>query len=247
MGIRNIIKIDEELCNGCGQCIPACEEGAIVLVDGKARLVADKYCDGLGNCLGECPTGAITIIEREAEEFDAAAAEAWVAKQNQDVGVKEGKTDNSSCGGKSCMQANIPRQLEKMEKEGLDTQRRLGTWPVQIHLMPPLAPFLHGSELLVTADCVPVAYGRYQQDFVPGRVVLLGCPKFDDREAYVEKFKEIFHQQQIKKVVALDMEVPCCSGLVGILTKARELAGVELPITRVTIGINGQILNKEEL
>ena len=214
--MRKIIEIDEELCDGCGQCIPACAEGAIELIDGKARLVAEKYCDGLGACLGECPTGALRVIEREAEDFDEQAVEEYLRKKEQ---------------------ANIPTQQTP-------TVSALSHWPVQIHLVPPTAPFLKDAELLVVADCVPIAYPTLHQDFIKGKVVVVGCPKFDDIPQYIQKFTDIFKSANIKSITALVMEVPCCSGLPVIIKRAMESAGKEIPIEQVVISTRGQVLKK---
>ena len=214
--MRKIIEIDEELCDGCGQCIPACAEGAIELINGKARLVAEKYCDGLGACLGECPTGALRVIEREAEDFDEQAVEEYLKKKEQ---------------------ANIPTQQTP-------TVSALSHWPVQIHLVPPTAPFLKDAELLVVADCVPIAYPTLHQDFIKGKVVVVGCPKFDDIPQYIQKFTDIFKSANIKSITALVMEVPCCSGLPVIIKRAMESAGKEIPIEQVVISTRGQVLKK---
>ena len=214
--MRKIIEIDEELCDGCGQCIPACAEGAIELINGKARLVAEKYCDGLGACLGECPTGALRVIEREAEDFDEQAVEEYLRKKEQ---------------------ANIPTQQTP-------TVSALSHWPVQIHLVPPTAPFLKDAELLVVADCVPIAYPTLHQDFIKGKVVVVGCPKFDDIPQYIQKFTDIFKSANIKSITALVMEVPCCSGLPVIIKRAMESAGKEIPIEQVVISTRGQVLKK---
>ena len=214
--MRKIIEIDEELCDGCGQCIPACAEGAIELIDGKARLVAEKYCDGLGACLGECPTGALRVIEREAEDFDEQAVEEYLRKKEQ---------------------ANIPTQQTP-------TVSALSHWPVQIHLVPPTAPFLKDAELLVVADCVPIAYPTLHQDFIKGKIVVVGCPKFDDIPQYIQKFTDIFKSANIKSVTALVMEVPCCSGLPVIIKRAMESAGKEIPTKQVVISTRGQVLKK---
>jgi NAD-dependent dihydropyrimidine dehydrogenase PreA subunit len=182
---RKIIEIDESLCNGCGACVTGCAEGALAVIDGKARIVADHFCDGLGACLGHCPTGALRIIERDAPEFDEAAAMAHVATL--------GKTPAHSGGGcpstrveslaphTPCQQLNIPAA------QPVSAASALGTWPIKLRLVPPNAPFLQGARLLLTSDCVPPAFPAFHWAFLPGRVVLLGCPKFDDTAAYVEK------------------------------------------------------------
>ncbi len=234
---RHIIEIDDELCDGCGQCVPACEEGAIQIIGGKARLVGEKYCDGLGNCLGECPTGALKIVEREAEPFDEEAVQELLAAQK-----KEQPATPSGCPSarlqqfSSCAQANIPRE---------QTSSALSHWPVQIKLVPPHAPFLQNADLLITADCAPVATAEYHSRFLPGKVALMGCPKFDDVQEYLDKFVDIFSRGDIASVTVLSMEVPCCSGLLGIVKKAREISGAAVPIRNVVLSTRGEV--KQEL
>ncbi len=238
---RKIIEIDEELCDGCGQCVPACAEGAIEIADGKARLVAERYCDGLGACMGECPTGALRIVERDADEFDEEAVEQFLrSKEAEDAGVPA-----MACG---CPSSQI-RTFESAPAAGEGTGRsesRLGHWPVQIRLVPPEAPFLKGAELLVAADCTPFAYPDFHRDFMAGKAVLVGCPKFDDVDGYVKRFEAVFRNADIKGVTAVVMEVPCCSGLPAILEKAMAKAGKRIPIKEVVIGTRGGILEQRE-
>jgi len=242
--LRKIIQIDEERCDGCGQCIIGCAEGALQLVDGKARVIAEKYCDGLGACIGECPTGALTIIEREADDFDEAAVEALLGK-------KHGKTSPPAGGcpsaafqmfspSSACEKANLPAS----QSAGEDSF--LSHWPVQIRLVPANAPFLHGADLLVVADCVPVAYPSIHKDFMKGRIVMMGCPKFDDAQSYVEKFTEISANAGLKSITVLSMEVPCCSGLLTIVKKGLQASGATIPLTEVVISIKGKILEVKE-
>jgi len=245
--LRKIIEIDEELCNGCGQCVPSCAEGAIQIIDGKARLVAERYCDGLGACLGECPTGALKIVEREAEEFDEEAVEEYLRQQK----IKEQQSSSTlACGCPServeqftpltpCQQANRPVEQK-------DCKSALSHWPVQIRLVPPSAPFLKGADLLVAADCTPVAYPRFHEDLLRGKVVLLGCPKFDNAHEYVAKFKEIFESADIRSVTNLIMEVPCCSALPVIVQKGMEEAGKDVPIRNIVVSTRGELLTPLE-
>ena len=193
--LRKVIEIDKELCDGCGQCVPACAEGAIQIVNGKAELVTEKYCDGLGACIGECPNGAIKVVEKEAEDFDPEAVMEYLKEKGR--GIITVKPNN---------------------------------WPVQIRLVPSTAPFLKGAHLIITADCVPVAYPRFRDDIVVDNPLLIGCPKFDDPEAYVDKLLEIFKNNEIKKITCVIMEVPCCSGLPMIIKRAMELADVKIPM-----------------
>jgi Fe-S-cluster-containing hydrogenase component 2 len=237
--IRKIIRIDEEKCNGCGLCVPSCAEGAIRVVDGKARLVAQKYCDGLGACLGECPQGALTVIDAEADPFDEEAAK----NHAHPAGEKAGP-GTLPCGCPSaqlqtfspsaCDRANVP---VSQPASGVSA---LSHWPVQIRLVPPTAPFLQGADLLVAADCTPVAYARFHEDLLRGKTVLMGCPKFDDAEAYVDKFAAIFATARIKSVTIAVMEVPCCQGLPVIVRKAMTRAGKEIPIEIVVISTCGE-------
>ena len=239
---RKIIEINEELCDGCGQCVLACAEGAIKIIDGKAKVISDNLCDGLGACIGDCPQGALKIVERETEEFDEEAVEKHLKEQKKEAHTP----DTLPCGCPStqiqdfsmetaCQSAN--KAVSIVSKESA-----LSHWPVQIRLVPSNAPFLKGADLLVAADCVPVAYPALHNDFLKGRVVMIGCPKFDDKESYVEKFAEIFKSAGIKSITCLIMEVPCCSGLPGILSKAMENAGVNIPLEKVIISNRGQII-----
>lgn len=240
---RKIIKIDEERCDGCGNCVIACAEGALQIIDGKARVISDNLCDGLGACIGDCPQDALNIIERTADEFDEEAVESHLESQ------KQADTSGSMpCGCPStqiqnfappsgCQAANTPRTLERAESA-------LTHWPVQIRLIPPTAPFLKGADLLVVADCVPVAFPTLHQDFLAGKVVMVGCPKFDDAQEYIDKFADIFKTAGVKSVTTVVMEVPCCSGLPTIVKKGMEQAGARIPAKRVTISTRGEILDE---
>ncbi|MBI9091026.1 MAG: 4Fe-4S ferredoxin [Desulfobacterium sp.] len=236
---RKIIEIDEERCDGCGDCVPSCAEGAIKIIDGKAKVVKDQYCDGLGACLGECPQDALKLVEREAEAFDEEAVEAYLKSEEH----KEAAPSSCGCPSEqlatfpqagACQTANTPARM--------NSASALGHWPVQIRLVPPTAPFLKEADLLVTADCVPVAYAAFHEDFLKDKVVMMGCPKFDDKESYVEKFTQIFAANTINSITVLIMEVPCCSGLPGIVTRAMELAGNEIPLSTTVITPRGEIL-----
>ncbi|WP_419787829.1 ATP-binding protein [Pseudodesulfovibrio sp.] len=257
---RKMITIDEELCNGCGQCVPACEEGALAIVDGKARLVKEVYCDGLGACLGDCPTGALKVEVREAEDFDPEAVRANLSAQGRSVPDHmpdpaslrmEGARPKGGCPGAAlqnltpCNQANIPQS--QAPQAGSFTGSALGHWPVQLRLVPPTAPFLKGADLLLTADCVPVALPGYHGQFVPGRVVLMGCPKFDNQSEYIEKLAEIIAHNDLKSITVMEMEVPCCASMTAILRQAFERAGSKVNTIRVTVARNGAILGMEPL
>ncbi|MCK5487798.1 MAG: 4Fe-4S binding protein [Desulfobacterales bacterium] len=253
--VRKIIEIDEELCDGCGNCVPSCAEGALQIVDGKARVIADIYCDGLGACLGECPMGALKILEREADEFDEEAVEKLLARQKQKEQTRETPvlsggcpsarlqsfaSPESSSAPSPCQEANKPAAFE-------ETESALSHWPVQIMLVPPTAPFLKGADLLVLADCVPVAFPTVHRDFLKGKAVMMGCPKFDDAQHYIEKFAQICKQSGIKSITAVVMEVPCCSGLPIIVKKGMELSGEQIPMEEVVISTRGQILQRKQV
>jgi ferredoxin len=245
---RRIIEIDENLCDGCGLCVPSCAEGAIQVIDGKAKIVEDKYCDGLGACLGECPKGALKIIEREADEFDRDAAEEHV-KKRRTSGTSE--TIPMACGCPSTAIRTFSKtdSCEKANRPVLQSggSSELSHWPVQITLVPPTAPFLKGADLLVAADCTPFAYPRFHQDFLKGRSVLVGCPKLDDAQTYVQKFAEIFRKADIRSVTVVVMEVPCCQGLPMIVQRGMALAGVHVPMGKVVIGSRGEIITRHDL
>lgn len=229
---RPIVEIDEELCDGCGLCIPACKEGAIEIVNGKARLVADKYCDGLGHCLGNCPCGAIQVIEREAESFDAEA----VQKKTQ-----SGQNGQKASG---CPGGFVLSGLEKAP-DAQGGEGALKNWPVQTHLVRPEMDFLAGADLLITADCAPAASPLYHSDLLPGKVALLGCPKFDDQAAYRDKYRAIFSRGDIKSITVLSMEVPCCKGLLRIVLEGMDDARADVPVKNVILDLGGRI--KEEV
>jgi Pyruvate/2-oxoacid:ferredoxin oxidoreductase delta subunit len=244
--VRKIVEIDESRCNGCGQCVLACAEGAIQVVDGKARLVSENFCDGLGACLGECPQGAIRIIERDAENFDPKAVE----RHNMEKAMSKKSLKNLVPPGcpSSCMETFAPPPAEKpvqSSKEKIPSA--LSHWPVQIRLVPPAAPFLKGAHILVAADCTPIAYPEFHHDFLKGKSVMIGCPKFDDARLYLQKFTEIFKTADIKSVTVVAMEVPCCQRFFLIIDKALELAGKDIPLEEITISPKGKIIMKERI
>jgi Fe-S-cluster-containing hydrogenase component 2 len=246
--MRQIIEIDDERCDGCGLCVPACAEGALQIVDGKARLVADKYCDGLGACLGDCPNDAIKMIEREADEFDEEAVEEFLESQAQEEKPVE-PTLPRACPSAQ-MQSFISQLTGDHGKESLSrpaTGSALSHWPVQISLVPPTAPFLKGADLLIAADCTPFAYPNFHQKFLKGRTVMVGCPKFDEVQSYIQKFTQIFQEADIKSIRVVVIEVPCCEGLAMIVQKALKLAGKTIPTEQVVISTRGEILKKEKL
>ena len=231
---RQIVKIDEEKCDGCGECILACQEGALQIIDGKARLVGEIYCDGLGACLSVCPQGAITVEEREAEEFDPEAVERLKAQERT-------RADACSCPGSAVRQFE-PKQAYSSQDLAESRSSCLSHWPVQIHLVPPFAEFLKGAKLLICADCVPFAYPDLHQRFLKGRVVLVGCPKLDDVEFYQKKLAQIFLQAKPKELEIVYMEVPCCFGMVHLIKQAIAESGQELSFRATKISIQGEIL-----
>jgi len=244
--MRKIIEIDDELCDGCGQCVPSCAEGAIEVIDGKARLVAEKYCDGLGACMGECPTGALRIVEREAEDFDEEAVEQYLSE-------KPGNAEPvpMACGCPSSQIQTFIPEASSGEPAATDPQAGTGSalthWPVQINLIPAKAPFLKGADLLIAADCVPVASPDFHRDFVKGKVVMVGCPKFDDVAGYINKFTDIFKIAGIRTITVVVMEVPCCSGLPMVVKRALEASGKEIPMEEVVISTRGEILKRRKI
>lgn len=265
---RKIIEINDDRCTGCGKCVMACAEGAIAIIDGKARVVKDSYCDGLGACIGECPEDALEIIEREADEFDPEAVEGHLQKQGKGImGHAAGhhvpdpqiqkletikplsNTDVLPCGCPSThIQMfndihNLPAQNPCCQGTATSS---LTHWPVQIRLVPPTAPFLNNADILVAADCTPVAYPDFHGGFLKGKVCLIGCPKFDDTEFYINRFAEIFKTANIKNITVLIMEVPCCSKLPGLVKKGMELSGKKIPLETVTIGARGNIVEKKK-
>ncbi|MEE4362699.1 MAG: 4Fe-4S dicluster domain-containing protein [Desulfotignum sp.] len=245
--IRKIIEIDDEKCDGCGNCVPSCAEGAIQIVDGKARVIADKYCDGLGACLGECPRNALHIVEREAEEFDEAAVQQLLETHAKD---READTRGPAVISGGCPSAAVksfptsPCDCASQAKtQASGGPSALGHWPVQIRLVPAGAPFLRNADLVIAADCVPVAYPSFHKDFLAGRAVMIGCPKFDDAQAYVDKLTRVFAESGIKSITAVIMEVPCCAGLPAIVKKALENSGMDIPFSQVTVSARGEILS----
>ncbi len=229
---RNIVKIDEEKCNGCGLCVPSCAEGAIQIINGKAKLIADNLCDGLGACLGDCPQDAITIEQRDAKEFDEQAVAA--SQPAVKVPVRSG-----GCPSAQALKLSPPKKSLTTKTEIGPSQ--LGNWPVQLKLVPPSAPFLAEADLLLAADCVPFAYPDFHQKFLVGKTLLIGCPKLDDVEAYGEKLTAILSQNNIQSLTVVRMEVPCCTGLVNLAQQALAASGKDIPFETVTIGIKGEL------
>jgi NAD-dependent dihydropyrimidine dehydrogenase PreA subunit len=232
---RKIVKIDEEKCNGCGACIISCAEGALKIIDGKARLISETYCDGLGACLGKCPQDAITVEEREAEEFDEAA----VAKHlpSKEVGANL----SGGCPSASVQQFEKSASVAGPAAPVSGNGSRLTHWPVQLTLVPPAAPFLKGADLVLAADCVPFAYAGFHRDFLGDNTALVvACPKLDDFQAHQQKLNDILKQSGIKSLTVLHMEVPCCAGLVYMARQAILASGNAVPIREITISVKGE-------
>jgi ferredoxin len=304
MSVRKIIEIDEDLCNGCGNCIPNCPEGALQVIDGKARLISDLFCDGLGACIGECPIDAIRVVEREAEPYNETIVMANIVKagtntimahlkhlkdhgetklyreaieylKNNDIDNpldKEGQNkmeteerlpcgcpssrvmdlrDEDECEGPlSAVKADTAvtadaksAKIQQLLKELTVRESKLRQWPVQIMLVPPAAPYLNGSDLLIAADCVPFAYPDFHEDMLEGKILLVGCPKLDDSEFYLKKFTDIFKQNDIKSVTVAHMEVPCCFGMMSIVKQAVEQSGKNIPVKDINISIRGKVIS----
>ncbi len=243
--VRKIIQIDEDKCDGCGLCIPSCAEGALQIVDGKARLVKDIFCDGLGNCLGECPQGAIELIEREAEPFDEAAVEehlrTFEPAEEPAVGCA------GACAGSMIRDLSPGSKPKPAAAEGEETEpeAELSHWPIQLHLVSPQARFLQGRDLLIAADCVPFAYPDFHRKLLAGKSVVIGCPKLDDTAAYHDKLVQIFSRNQIKSVTLAHMEVPCCFGLSQLVRSALEKAGQDIDVAEVIIGVDGTVKSEK--
>ena len=239
---RAIVEIDEEKCNGCGACVDACHEGAIQLINGKAHLVSETYCDGLGACLPHCPTGAISVIERESAEFSEEAVKANLqAKKIAQTVVRA----HPGCPGsamRTIQHAPAVKVQVTQEAAVVEAASELSQWPVQMKLVNVNAPYLQNCDLLVAADCTAFAYSRFHQEFIRGKVTLIGCPKLDDNGYYIDKLTQIFAQNEIRSVTVVRMEVPCCGGIVQAVKQAMLANSQILPYREVVISIDGQII-----
>ena len=234
--IRKIIQIDEEKCNGCGACADACHEGAIGMVNGKATLLRDDYCDGLGDCLPTCPTGAISFVEREAAAYDEKAVQEHMQKKNAQTTASAGS--HTGCPGRRMQQF---KRQETASPIPAQVNSQLGQWPCQIKLVPVSAPYFNGAKLLIAADCSAYAYARMHDDFMRGKITLIGCPKLDSID-YSEKLTQIIQSNDIQSVTVVRMEVPCCGGLEMAAKKALQASGKFIPWQVVTISVDGRIL-----
>jgi len=235
--VRPIIRIDEEKCDGCGLCATACHEGAIAIIDGKARLVSESFCDGLGACLGDCPKGAISIEEREAEAFDEEA----VARAQEPKKTPE----PLPCGCPGTMARTLAAVAPKAETSFSPAVSRLQNWPIQLSLVPVNAPYLKGARLVLAADCTAIACPDFHARFLGGKILLIGCPKLDDAAFYQEKIGAVLKGNGIESVDVVYMEVPCCGGLVRLVQNAIEEARVPVSLTLTKVGIQGEPLERE--
>ncbi|MHB9037129.1 MAG: ATP-binding protein [Armatimonadota bacterium] len=238
--VREIIKIDDDKCNGCGLCVSACAEGALKIVDGKAKLVSETYCDGLGACLGECPQGALTFETREADDFDEAAAMAHVNSNNSAA-----HSHSHAHGGFVCPSAKV---LDRTHEKRADAPVAAGgvpselrQWPVKLYLVNPQAPYFEDADLLLAADCVPFALGSFHPDFLRGKTLVTGCPKFDDVQVYLGKLNSIISLNNIKSITVIQMEVPCCSGLLKLAEMAVSGSGKDVPVESVVVSLKGEV------
>ncbi|HUT65195.1 MAG TPA: 4Fe-4S binding protein [Spirochaetota bacterium] len=276
---REIIRIDEDKCTGCGLCIPNCPEGAIQVIDGKARLVSDLFCDGLGACLGHCPEGAITIEKREAEAYDESLVMENVVKQGEntvqahllhlkdhgeeeylkqamkflkerDIDITIEQEPASACGGGCPESRELDFDREKTDagNERTASPSRLGHWPVQLHLVSPMAPFFREKDVLLAADCVAYAVGGFHERFLAGKSVAIACPKLDSgKEIYLEKIRALFDHAKINTLTVITMEVPCCSGLLRLTEEALGSAQRRVPLKHIVISVKGEVLKQEWL
>jgi ferredoxin len=243
---RNIVRIDENKCNGCGLCIPNCAEGALQIIDGKARLVQDKLCDGLGACLGHCPQDALIIEVRDADEFDEEAVHIHLETQKAQEEVHH---EPLGCGCPGTMARSMTqKKVAAVPVEAVgETHSELTQWPVQLKLINPAASYFKDADLLVAADCVPFAYADFHKNLLRGRAVAIGCPKLDEGMAYVEKLAELIRINELKSITVAHMEVPCCSGLISIVREAVKRSGRQVPVETVRISMDGTINHRQQL
>ncbi len=245
MTMRNIIEIDEDKCDGCGNCIIACAEGALEIRDGKAKIIKEIYCDGLGACIGECPQEALKIVMKKAEPFDEKAMEEHLQTLREKQTIEAPPEVEAVCPGTKLV--GLPhRGPAAATRETGTPVSELRNWPIQIHLIPATAPFFNGADLLIAADCLPFAMADFHQRLLHGKTLAVGCPKLDDTEAYVEKFAQIFANNEIKSITIGYMEVPCCAGLLHVVHKALEACGKPIPVSTVRIGVQGSVCPEEE-
>jgi NAD-dependent dihydropyrimidine dehydrogenase PreA subunit len=256
MALRKIVKIDDTLCNGCGDCVPSCAEGAIQIIDGKARLMADNLCDGLGACLGDCPQGAITIEERDAEEYDESAVEKHLAQLRgpETSGTPGPLPINpqpasipSGCPGSRVMQfAPSDKNTVRAQGPAAPQSSELGQWPVQLHLVPPMAPYFMGADVLLAADCTAFAVGDFHTRHLKSKALAIACPKLDQgQQIYLQKLVAMIDEAQINTLTVLIMQVPCCAGLVAMAKEAATMAKRKIPVKQIVVSVHGEVLNEE--
>jgi NAD-dependent dihydropyrimidine dehydrogenase PreA subunit len=238
--MRNIVKIDEEKCDGCGLCVNACAEGAIKIIDGKAKLVSEVYCDGLGACIGHCPQDAITVEKREAEAFDEEATKKHLAKEK-----KAHAHNDFVCPGMAAQK--LREDTRPVASEAVEVPSQLSHWPVQLKLVSPHAPYFVNADLLLVADCVPFAMGDFHTKLLKGHSIAVGCPKLDNAEFYIEKLAEILKANKLNSLTVIHMEVPCCSGLTHIAREAIGRSGVKMAFDEVTIDLHGNVMSRETI
>ena len=239
MALRNIVKIDEEKCDGCGECVHACAEGAIKIVNGKAKLISEVYCDGLGACIGPCPQDAITVEQRESAEFDEEATKKHLAQQESPE--PQGEFVCPGVATQNIRQKSTPAQAET------DVPSQLANWPIQLMLIPPQAPYLEEADLLLAADCVAFAMGNFHNNLLKDRVVIIACPKLDNAEFYIKKLSEIIKINNLKSLKVVHMEVPCCFGLTHITQEAIAAAQTDIAFEDVTVNLKGEIIKSEKI
>ncbi len=241
--MRKIVEIDESKCDGCGLCIPSCAEGALKIIDGKAKLVKDLYCDGLGNCLGECPQDAIAIIEREAEPFDEEAVEEYIKTLDSEHSDLEDNCPGCTAIGETFTEKRAQDLATQKEAGPLcsSVDAELSHWPIQLHLVPSQARFLQDKDLLIAADCVPFAYADFHRNFLAGKSLIICCPKLDDVAVYHKKLVEIFRVNKLKSITLAHMEVGCCFGLSALVKKALQESGADIQLKEIIIGVDGTI------
>jgi len=254
MAVREVIEIDEELCDGCGDCIGVCAEGALALVDGKARLISDVYCDGLGACIGDCPRGAISITRREAEDFDESAVERHLGERprtsragsaDSQLPIAGGVTAGGTCPGS---RTRTWTPAARSAGDASEVASQLRQWPIQLHLVSPVAPFFADAEVLLAADCVAYALGGFHERFLNGHALAIACPKLDShQEIYLEKLTTMIDEAGIAGIDVMVMEVPCCSGLIQLVREARARSVRQIPVRCVVVGVQGDILGEQTL
>jgi Fe-S-cluster-containing hydrogenase component 2 len=251
--VRKIISINEDLCNGCGECVIGCSEGAIEIINGKAKLVKEEFCDGFGDCLGECPTGAITIHEKESNPFSIELTKEHLLKTKgveavwkmEDAMERHEIKENNGHTHGGCPSSK-PIRISPLadSEENKSVESKLRNWPVQIHLVPVSAPYYKNANLLIAADCCSFAYGNFHSEFIKDHITMIGCPKLDNVNIYLPKLTQIFRDNDINSVSVAFMEVPCCMGIVNLVENAIRQSGKNIPVTKVQIGVRGDIIGK---